>query len=80
MYFFYHVLAKSLSAYGAHTFTVKDGRSIDWKRAVTARLNDLKHVDGENIHWVNENGRYWESDPILVTSYCILALQLATDP
>jgi squalene-hopene/tetraprenyl-beta-curcumene cyclase len=78
MYFFYHVLAKSLSAYGADEFSSKGDRNIRWKAEIVARLDKLKHEDGETVYWINENGRYWESDPVLVTSYCILALQLAT--
>jgi len=26
-------------------------------------------------YWLNENGRWWERDPILVTSYAMLALE-----
>jgi len=26
-------------------------------------------------YWVNESGRWWEKDPILVTCYAMLALE-----
>ena len=28
-------------------------------------------------YWVNDVGRYWEADPVLVTSYALIALQIA---
>jgi squalene-hopene/tetraprenyl-beta-curcumene cyclase len=28
--------------------------------------------------WVNDSGRWWENDPILVTAYSIIALNMAS--
>ena len=28
-------------------------------------------------YWVNEENRWWEADPVLVTSYALLGLQIA---
>ena len=49
-------------------------RRIDWKRELAAKLISLQREDGS---WVNENNRFWENDPALVTSFAILALSLA---
>jgi hypothetical protein len=26
--------------------------------------------------WVNENGRWWENDPVLVTTYSLLSIEI----
>ncbi len=37
------------------------------------RLINLQHPDGS---WSNENNRWWEKDPNLVTSYAVMALEI----
>jgi squalene-hopene/tetraprenyl-beta-curcumene cyclase len=37
------------------------------------RLINLQQRDGS---WVNENGRWWEKDPNLVTAYALMALEI----
>lgn len=73
MFFFYHVLTRALSAAAVDPFSQSGKASVNWKREVAAKLTGLQRADGS---WVNENGRYWESDPVLVTAYCLLALEL----
>jgi squalene-hopene/tetraprenyl-beta-curcumene cyclase len=73
LYYYYHLLTKGLSAAGVDTLETPDGRKIDWKREVTLKLLNLQKGDG---HWVNDTGRWMESDPVLVTTYCVLALEL----
>lgn len=73
MYFFYHVLTRALSAASIDEIKPGEGKSpIKWKSDVERSIINLQRDDGS---WVNENGRYWESDPVLVTSYCLLALE-----
>ncbi|MFC1462290.1 cycloartenol synthase, partial [Verrucomicrobiota bacterium] len=81
IYFFYNVLAKALSAYGRDVIPRADGHSsVNWRAALGSRLRDLQKTDPKTSHgyWSNESGRFWESDPVLVTSYAILALQTST--
>lgn len=77
MYFFYYVLARGLKAAGIKEITAKDGTKIDWKKELAKKIMSLQHTDGS---WFNINGRYWEADPILVTSYCIIALEITQEP
>jgi squalene-hopene/tetraprenyl-beta-curcumene cyclase len=49
-----------------------DGKSVDWREALTKKLFNLQKPDGS---WQNENGRWWEGDPILATSYALLILE-----
>ena len=37
--------------------------------------NQDKDWQNPKGYWLNENGRWWERDPILVTSYAILTLE-----
>jgi len=76
LYYFYNVLARALSAAGHTAIPVGDDQFLNWREAVARKLVSLQKIepDGDG-YWVNENGRYWESDPVLVTSYALLALQ-----
>jgi squalene-hopene/tetraprenyl-beta-curcumene cyclase len=73
LYFYYHNMAKALSAAGVDTLTLKDGTKVNWRRDLSKRLINLQNADGS---WVNANGRWWEKDPQLVTSYATIALEI----
>jgi squalene-hopene/tetraprenyl-beta-curcumene cyclase len=49
------------------------GQRLNWRKELALRLLNLQQRDGS---WVNDNGRWWERDPALVTSYAVLALEL----
>ena len=53
-----------------------DGRERDWVRELKDKLVSLQRTDGS---WVNDDGHWWEDEPILVTSYALLALRLCRD-
>jgi len=73
LYYYYHTMAKALSAAGIETLTLKDGTRVNWRQNLARRLLDLQREDGS---WVNESGRFWEKDPNLVTSYATIALEI----
>ena len=73
LYYYYHTLAKALTAYGADTFTDATGKSHDWRYELMNKLVNLQKADG---FWINENNRWWENDPVLVTSYSLLVLEI----
>ena len=77
LYFFYHVLTRGLDATGKDLITQADGESLNWKKAVAKKILSMQKIDPDSGHgfWVNENGRFWEHDPVLATAYCLLALQ-----
>ncbi len=72
LYYYYHTMAKALSITGIEQLELADGKKIDWRHELAKKLFNLQREDGS---WVNENGRWWEKDPVLVSSYAILALQ-----
>ena len=76
LYYFFNVLAKSLAAAGDETLTLPDGRTVVWREEIARKLIALQKPDG---FWVNENNRWWEADPNLVTAYTLLALATALE-
>jgi len=76
LYYFFNVLTKSLQAAGDAVLVLPDGTEVVWREAVVRKLIDLQRPDGS---WFNDNNRWWEADPNLVTSYTLLALAAALD-
>ncbi len=74
LYYFFNVLTKCLAAAGNDTLMLPDGRTVVWREEVARKLIGLQKPDG---FWVNENNRWWEADPNLVTAYTLLALAAA---
>ena len=76
LYYFFNVLTKSLAAAGDDVLTLPDGRTVAWRADVVRKLIALQRPDG---FWVNDNNRWWEADPNLVTAYTLLALATALE-
>ncbi len=72
LYYYYQTMSKTLSAMGMNTLTLKDGTVVDWREDLANKLISIQKGDGS---WVNTNNRWWEADPVLVTCYCVLALE-----
>lgn len=79
LYYFYGVLSKALAAYGRDAIPAKDQSQIMWREALVKKLVGLQKVDSKTGHgyWVNTNNRFWEANDVLVTSYTVLALEVA---
>ncbi|UFS69558.1 cycloartenol synthase [Geomonas sp. RF6] len=73
LYYYYHTMAKALSIYGVDTLVMKDGKKVNWRKDLAKRLLDLQQPDGL---WINQSGRWWERDPVLVTSYALITLEI----
>lgn len=73
LYYYYHTMAKAMTAAGVDRLTLSDGTRLDWRKELTLKLLNLQREDGS---WVNDNGRWWERDPVLVTSYALLTLEI----
>ena len=72
-YFYYlHLMAKGLSASGIKELEV-GGKRVDWRRELAMRLMKLQQQDGS---WTNESPRWKENNPVLVTTYCTLTLEI----
>lgn len=73
LYYYYHLMTKALTLHGADFFKTRDGRTIHWREETSLHLINLQHPDGS---WANENGRWFEKDAVLVTSYSLMALEM----
>jgi squalene-hopene/tetraprenyl-beta-curcumene cyclase len=73
LYYYLHTMTKALTAYGVEELELKDGRKLNWRKEVAMKLLNLQQRDGS---WSNDNARWWEKDPALVTSYAVLSLEM----
>lgn len=73
LYYYLQLMTKGLSAAGVTDFQLADGRKVAWKHDVATEIINLQNRDGS---WLNNNARWMENDPVLVTSYCVLALEI----
>jgi squalene-hopene/tetraprenyl-beta-curcumene cyclase len=71
LYYYYHVFAKALDATGLDAIEDDDGKRHDWRRDLRQELISRQRPDGS---WINQNTRWYEGDPSLVTGYALLAL------
>lgn len=71
LYYYYQAMAKALSAANLNMLDTPEGK-IDWREQLANALLSNQREDGS---WVNSNSRWWESDPILVTTYAVLTLE-----
>lgn len=72
LYYYYHLMAKALTASKTSTLQAS-GKSHDWARELAIELINRQQSGG---FWVNDTGRWMEKDPVLVTAYGLLTLEL----
>ncbi len=79
LFYYYNVLSKGLAAYGQNQFIREDGDPLNWREDLVEKMVAIQRIENGTGkgYWVNEVGRYWENDPVLVTAYSLLALQMA---
>ncbi len=81
LYYFYNVMAKSLAAFGQEAIPARGGdKAVSWRADMIRKLIALQRVEtdgsGEGF-WVNDSNRWLENDPVLVTAYTLIALDVA---
>ena len=72
-YYYLHLAAKGLASAGIETLETGNGKKADWTREIATRLMNLQAADGS---WVNDTARWMEKDPVLVTSYGVMTLEI----
>lgn len=71
LYYYFHTFAKALDAIGDDVIVDDQGKQHDWRQELLAELASRQQDNGS---WINENQRWLEGDPNLVTGYALLAL------
>jgi squalene-hopene/tetraprenyl-beta-curcumene cyclase len=74
LYYYYHVFARALRAWGEETIEDAAGIPHKWRIELCEKLMTLQRADGS---WMNEADRWFEGNPHLVTAYAVLAMQAA---
>lgn len=78
LFYYYQTLAKALAALDVDLVPRPDGSTVNWRAELVKKLLSIQKTEPDGTgYWVNSEGRWWESDPVLVTSYSLLALQMA---
>ncbi len=74
LFYYYTIMARALSLLDIDVLpAAKDGApDVRWRDDLIAKVVSLQRDDGS---WVNSNNRFWENDPVLCTSYALLALE-----
>jgi len=73
LYYYFHTMTKALTLYGVDELELKNGQKIHWRKELGSKLINLQRPDGS---WLNDNGRWWEKEPALVTAYAVLSLEM----
>lgn len=72
LYYYYQAMAKALTAANINTLPLENGKQADWRNDLGTQLLTLQKSDGS---WANGNGRWMESNPVLVTAYAVISLE-----
>ena len=69
LFYYYLLMARALDAFGENPLVTFDGKKRDWPADLAEQF--LKTIKDSRM-WVNENPAWYESDPILTTSYVLI--------
>ncbi|MCW1887774.1 hypothetical protein OKA04_23755 [Luteolibacter flavescens] len=72
LFYYYQTMSKALSVANINKFKLADGKEADWRNDLANALLSKQREDGS---WTNENARWMESNPVLVTAYCVMSLE-----
>ncbi|WP_319574343.1 prenyltransferase/squalene oxidase repeat-containing protein [uncultured Desulfobacter sp.] len=75
LFYYYHTMAKALTVYGEDYIKTVDGQDINWRKELAIKLIQKQREDGS---WINPTARWWENDPVLVSSYALISLNMIT--
>ena len=72
LYYYYHVFARAMRAWGEETITDALGTPHAWRSELCEAVISRQREDGS---WLNTEDRWYEGNPHLVTAYAVLAIQ-----
>ena len=71
LYYYYHLFSKALDAVGEEQFKDAQGKVHPWRAELRQAVISRQAPNGS---WVNDNAKWMEGDPNLVTGYALLTL------
>lgn len=71
LFYYYHMFAKALDAFGRNEIATPDGKKHDWRADLVTELAQRQRDDGA---WQNQNTRWMEGDPNLCTAFALLSV------
>ena len=71
LYYYYHTFSKALDAAGLKEIEDAKGVKHNWRQDLLAQLVRRQRPNGS---WVNDDKRWFENEPCLVTGYALLSL------
>lgn len=71
LYYYYHSMAKALTALNLGELRKSDGTAIDWRQEIGNRLLNSQQPAGS---WINPTARWRESDAVYATALATLTL------
>lgn len=72
LFYYYYTMSKALHLAGIQYLKTSDDKKVNWAKELALKILDLQRADGS---WYNDNARWWEKDPALVTAYALLTIQ-----
>jgi squalene-hopene/tetraprenyl-beta-curcumene cyclase len=76
LYYYYQTMSKALTAANIDMLKLENGTEVDWRKELGEKILASQREDGS---WVNDNGRWMESNPVLVTAYTVMSLAQVYD-
>ncbi len=76
IYYYYQTMSKALVAANIDQLKLENGTEADWRKDLGEKILSTQR---ENGSWINDNGRWMESNPILVTAYTVMSLEQIYD-
>jgi squalene-hopene/tetraprenyl-beta-curcumene cyclase len=76
-YYYLHTMSRALRVAQQHVVDDVHGDAHNWREEIIDAIVDRQTPDGS---WANEADRWMEGDPVLATTYALLALEEALKP
>jgi squalene-hopene/tetraprenyl-beta-curcumene cyclase len=73
IYYYYLLMARALDAYGENPLETFDGKKHDWPKELAEHF--VKVVRDSKL-WMNDNPAWYESDPVITSSYVLLTCDI----
>lgn len=77
LFYYLQTFAKAHAVFGSDVVKTSDGKERLWRVDLIRKLLELQKGEGQ---WVNDNGRWMESVPELVTAYALISMEVALGP